>query len=601
MLDNENIFNFDSDGDGEFDTYVEPENDITDDADVFSAEPDDDADMYSVTEDENIMVESLDFDMDGNAEIESVSIDQDGDSQYDLSITEFDFDDDAQTDALLYTADTNMDGEADFSQLHIYGDDETDSTIINITDTDFDGEFDQLDVYTIDPEDVEFDTYEEVNEEVVPEYAEPEEIVPEYAEPEEVVPEYVEPQDTNPGYFVPADPSLDEVPSSDEPTSYEADDSDDTYPDNVEISTIDLDGDGIDDATVYAVDTDGDSDIDAVITEIDLDGDGEADIITYEVDTNNDGEADQGEVHFISDDESEENLVIRVSDTDYDGKVDAFSIATDNDLDFMDELLNIDENDDVVPEDETDDGDTPYDETVPEDVPADVPADDIPDDDTSVEPENTEGVVSLDQFDYDPDGNHGMRYEEMTYFDPDSVDPDDVIGDPEDAIDLWECQGDTNRCAIYAQKFIIEEYTGEEVDIEELVDVAEENGWFEEEYGTSLNDMDKLLEKYDVPHETSYGNDINDIAECLDNGQKVIVSVDSEEYWYGEEDGSNVFSPGDGPNHAIEVIGIDNSDPENPMIIVNDSGVPHGAGMAIPADTFMDAWEDGNCQMIACM
>ena len=42
-------------------------------------------------------------------------------------------------------------------------------------------------------------------------------------------------------------------------------------------------------------------------------------------------------------------------------------------------------------------------------------------------------------------------------------------------------------------------------------------------------------------------------------------------------------------------------DPDNVMVIVNDSGAPEGCGIAIPAETFMDAWEDSSCYMIECM
>ena len=54
-------------------------------------------------------------------------------------------------------------------------------------------------------------------------------------------------------------------------------------------------------------------------------------------------------------------------------------------------------------------------------------------------------------------------------------------------------------------------------------------------------------------------------------------------------------------NHAVQVIGIDYSNPDEPMVILNDSGTPDGCGEMVPLDTFLDAWEDGNCQMITCM
>jgi hypothetical protein len=43
---------------------------------------------------------------------------------------------------------------------------------------------------------------------------------------------------------------------------------------------------------------------------------------------------------------------------------------------------------------------------------------------------------------------------------------------------------------------------------------------------------------------------------------------------------------------------LHNSDPANPHIIVNDSGIPDGGGLMIPVDDFMNAWADSNCLMV---
>ena len=53
-------------------------------------------------------------------------------------------------------------------------------------------------------------------------------------------------------------------------------------------------------------------------------------------------------------------------------------------------------------------------------------------------------------------------------------------------------------------------------------------------------------------------------------------------------------------DHAVEVIGFDYSDPNNPMVILNDSGTPDGCGELVPLDVFVNAWEAGDCQMIEC-
>ncbi|MCI6295018.1 MAG: C39 family peptidase [Bacteroidales bacterium] len=185
-------------------------------------------------------------------------------------------------------------------------------------------------------------------------------------------------------------------------------------------------------------------------------------------------------------------------------------------------------------------------------------------------------------------------------FNPDATDPDAVAGTPAEDMEHWEYQGQTGRCAIYAQKFAIEAITGREIPIEELVAVAEENGWFvpgENEGTVSLN-MDKLVEYYGVENEMSFNNDIESLEEALNDGHKVIVSVDSGQIWKGE--GNDIFSPETTADHAVEVIGIDRTDPENPMVVLNDSGTPNGRGELVPLEVFENAWSAGDSQMIEC-
>lgn len=185
-------------------------------------------------------------------------------------------------------------------------------------------------------------------------------------------------------------------------------------------------------------------------------------------------------------------------------------------------------------------------------------------------------------------------------FDPAMSDPNSVAGDPASDMQYWEFQGQTGRCALYAQKFAIEEALGREIPIEELVAVAEEHGWFNDANGggtTTLN-MDKLLEYYGVDHQMSFDNDIDSLEKELKDGKNVIVGVDSGQIWYGDE--NNIFSPETNADHAVQVIGIDRTDPGNPMVVLNDSGTPNGCGELVPLDIFENAWKAGDAQMIVC-
>ena len=96
----------------------------------------------------------------------------------------------------------------------------------------------------------------------------------------------------------------------------------------------------------------------------------------------------------------------------------------------------------------------------------------------------------------------------------------------------------------------------------------------------------------------SFNNDIESLEEALNDGHKVIVSVDSGQIWKGEE--NDIFSPETTADHAVEVIGIDRTDPENPMVVLNDSGTPNGCGELVPLEVFENAWSAGDSQMIEC-
>ncbi len=351
---------------------------------------------------------------------------------------------------------------------------------------------------------------------------------------------------------------------------------------------FDLDHDGVAEAAQYQYDSDNNGVVDMVITEKDTDGDGLTDEVAKRYDYDQDGNDDYVERFIDTDGDGRMDTLLQMYDDDSDGNLDMVRMNLDIDGDgvadsvYEEQYVDTDGDGmaDTLIRQIDSDGDGTYEALEIYDV----------DEDT--------GALTLMTLDGDLGGN-GVTVDELGHFDPDSADPDDVIGDPGRAMEQWECQGNTGRCALYAQKFVIEELTGREIDIEELADLAEENGWFTEEGGTPTLNMNKVLDYYGVDNDMTFNNDMDDIVRCLGSGGKVIVSIDADEIWYGETD--DMFDPTDNANHAVEVIGIDNSDPDHPMVILNDSGHEGGCGEMVPLDTFVDAWEDSGFQLIACM
>lgn len=173
---------------------------------------------------------------------------------------------------------------------------------------------------------------------------------------------------------------------------------------------------------------------------------------------------------------------------------------------------------------------------------------------------------------------------------------DYTIGDPDSDLQVWHQQERPDTCAIAAQEFILDSVTGQDFSEDALTQEAMANGWYQPG-GTALSDVGNLLEAHGVAVEREVGATLQDVARELDSGHKVIAAVNSEDVWNaGHPDGGSLSLdaypgiPGQPADHVIEVIGIDQSDPANPEVILNDPGTPGGRGLEVAADDFSQAW-----------
>lgn len=169
--------------------------------------------------------------------------------------------------------------------------------------------------------------------------------------------------------------------------------------------------------------------------------------------------------------------------------------------------------------------------------------------------------------------------------------PSEIFGTPVQDATLWEGQQtEPMGCAIRVQQNIIEEFTGQKLSETALSSEATAHGWFSQTSGTPLQDMGLEMQLHGIAnHETQNAN-VFDLENELSQGHKIIVGVDAGALWNGTADGRG---------HAIEVTGIDLSDPNNPQVIVNDPGVPNGAGNHYSLSQFTQAWSGSNDLMVA--
>ncbi len=387
----------------------------------------------------------------------------------------------------------------------------------------------------------------------------------------------------------------------------------------------------MDEPLVVSVDTDGDDidDTSIFMHEFDIDGDGEADALFEGVDIGNDGVFDFASVTADSDGDGIEDAFIDLVGFDMEsGTIESATITADSNGDEIDDTMisiggiNI--------EDQTiqsisfatdDDGDGSYDsissiidlegdgvfETQIEvsGIDADTGVAETVRIQSDIDGNGLEEVITITGMDMETgdfdsisiiengvdllDDTAVYNWDTYENFDPDNYDPEYIIGSPVESMEHWHRQQTDNTCGIASQQFILETVTGETFDELELRDIAEANGWFGN--GTSAYDIGNLLVAYGMEVTNSFDNDMDDLREALENGGYVIVGVDSSELWFGDND--DIYAPGSGADHAIQVIGIDESDPDNPMVIINDPGDPDGCGGMVAADDFAEAWDGG--------
>lgn len=172
---------------------------------------------------------------------------------------------------------------------------------------------------------------------------------------------------------------------------------------------------------------------------------------------------------------------------------------------------------------------------------------------------------------------------------------DAVVGDLED-VENWHPQAESMSCTVSVQELIAEQLLGREFSEKALMDFADRSGWYDSIEGASLADTGKVLEALGLEVERDYNATVSDLVQSLANGEKVICGVDNMTL----NDPRFIDMPGRKANHAVQVVAIDFSDPKNPQVILNDTGVPNGRGIRHDLDVFMAAWKtSGNFAVYA--
>jgi len=170
----------------------------------------------------------------------------------------------------------------------------------------------------------------------------------------------------------------------------------------------------------------------------------------------------------------------------------------------------------------------------------------------------------------------------------------EIAGDPAEDAKLWHKQEHPMSCAVTCQEFVAEGLLKGEYSEARMRAYAGREGWFDDE-GTVPGDVGKLLEAMGLEVRREENCRVEDIAEALQSGGKVMASVNN----MALQNPLYALLPGFGANHMVEVTGVDRSDPAHVKITLNDPGVENGAGIVYPLERFEAAWGTGNRFMVS--
>lgn len=162
--------------------------------------------------------------------------------------------------------------------------------------------------------------------------------------------------------------------------------------------------------------------------------------------------------------------------------------------------------------------------------------------------------------------------------------------------DTYQWEQDT--CAIRSQEIVLRSF-GQFTSQEDLIQLAQAHGWYNEGSGTPMDAVGNLLDLYNVPNHRMTNANIFNLVDELGQGHKVIVGVDIDEI-YGNSFWQSIKEHlvGKTPNHAMIVSGLDTYDPDCTKVILTDPGTGKTL-FEVPYDKFLSAWNDSDCFMVA--
>lgn len=169
---------------------------------------------------------------------------------------------------------------------------------------------------------------------------------------------------------------------------------------------------------------------------------------------------------------------------------------------------------------------------------------------------------------------------------------DQIVGEPLEDLKYWHKQETPTSCAVACQDYIIDQLTDVDPTEAELRAIAAENGWYREGDGTPGFAIGALAEYYGLHSEWEQGLTVEQLQNALEQGDKIIASVDSSLLYYPENPEfifADIIKQG---CHAVQITGLDMSNPDDVKVIINDPVMDDGGANVYDWDEFKKCSED---------
>ena len=166
---------------------------------------------------------------------------------------------------------------------------------------------------------------------------------------------------------------------------------------------------------------------------------------------------------------------------------------------------------------------------------------------------------------------------------------------------FWSEQAFSFNCTVAVAQDILASY-GFSISEGELTEIMLREGLLTEE-GGSLATVGATLDYAGIPSHTVMDATIDDVVSELAAGHKVVIPVDSSELWdqsfFGRMWDWITDLWGGEADHVVWITEVDMSDPDNPIVTINDTGHPDGQSAQYSLNELRAAWADSHFSYVA--